>query len=146
MISPSLRAFADRAVEHKTIDAGEVDHLRRTILCEGVTSREEADVLIALERAVGASAHPSFVDFMVASIVDYVVWTSRPTGYVSRDDALWLVASLNCGQGPTRAARRIVFAVIQDAEQVDEVLLAFAMRGSRTRRADAGQDPGRIAA
>lgn len=145
MIDHLLRAFIDGVLENRKIEAADVNQLRRTILPDGVTTRDEADVLIALDRAV-ADADPSWVEFLVTSIVDFVVWTTRPTGYVGRDNAHWLVASLGCGSGPTRNAKCIAFEVIRDAEQVDEALLAFALRGARRKRENAAADRGLLAA
>ena len=129
MIKNSLRAFVDAAVEHKRVTKQEVRKLQRYILEDGISSREEADTLIALERAVPAD--PAFAEYLVAAVVAFAVWGARPTGYVDEDTARWLVATLACGDGPTQAARRIAFEIVKEAEQVDEALLAFVMRGSR---------------
>jgi hypothetical protein len=130
MIKNSLRTFVDRVLEDKRITGENVQQLQRTILRDGITTREEADVLIALDRAI-ADADRAWTEFLVASVVDFVVWTSRPTGFVGHDDATWLVTTLSCGEGPTKNAKQIAFEVIKEAEQVDEALLAFAMRGVR---------------
>lgn len=145
MIKNSLRVFVDRVLENKKISAEDVGLLQGTVLPDGVTTREDADVLVALDRAV-ADTDASWVVFLVASVVDFVVWTSRPTGYVGHDDASWLVATLSCGKGPARNARRIAFEVIREAEQVDEALLAFALRGSRERGKQVSHDRGSLAA
>jgi hypothetical protein len=129
MIKKTLRAFADAVVEHKRITLKDVRKLRRYILEDGIASREEADTLIALERAV--PAEPAFAEYLVGAVVDFAVWGARPTGYVDQDTARWLVATLSCGEGPTETARHIAFEIVREAEQVDEALLAFAMRGSR---------------
>lgn len=142
MIKHSLLIFADRAVENGSISAKDVNELQRIVLADGITCREEADTLIALDRAV-PGADPAFADFLVAQIVDFAVWTSRPTGYVDQDTARWLVASLGCGSGPSENARRIAFEVVKEAEQVDEVLLAFAMRGTKHRSGDAARSDSR---
>ena len=145
MIRTSLRVFVDRVLQNGRLSADDVHQLQAVILSDGVTTREEADVLIALDRAV-AETDASWVVFLVASVVDFVVWTSRPTGYVGHDDAAWLIASLSCGKGPIRNAKRIVFQVIREAEQVDEALLAFALRGSRTHEAQGGAERRSLAA
>jgi hypothetical protein len=131
MIKNSLRAFADAAVENKRITKQDVRKLQRYILGDGISSREEADTLIALEGAVPVD--PAFADYLVGAVVDFAVWGARPTGYIDQDTARWLVATLSCGQGPTETAVRIAFEVVKEAEQVDEAILAFAMRGSRRR-------------
>ena len=131
MIKNSLRAFVETIVENKRITKKDVRKLQRYLLEDGIASREEADTLIALERAVPAD--PNFAEYLVRAVVDFAVWGARPTGYVDQDTARWLVATLSCGEGPSAAASRIAFEIVKEAEQVDEALLAFAMRGSRHR-------------
>jgi hypothetical protein len=130
MIKNSLRTFVDTVLDNKAITSDDVCRLRREVLADGILCREEADVLIALDRAV-PQAGQDFRDFVVASVVDFAVWTSRPTGYVDRDTARWLATSLSCGSGPTPTALRIGFEVVKEAQQVDEALLAFVLRGQQ---------------
>jgi hypothetical protein len=132
MINHSLRAFVDRVLETQRISADDVHQLQRVIIGEGMTTREEADVLVALDRAV-PDADEAWADFLVTAVAEFVVWTSRPTGYVDHDGACWLVTTLSCGAGPTRNAGRIAFGAIKEAQQVDEALLAFALRASSRR-------------
>ena len=133
MIKGSLREFADRVLESKRIGEDDVRSLQRNILSDGIVSREVADVLIALDRAIEA-AHPAWAAYLTGMIVEFVVWTSRPTGFVDADTARWLVASLGRGDGPTETAKRIAFEVVREAERADEILLAFAMRAAQGRR------------
>jgi hypothetical protein len=140
MVNNSLQAFADRVLEKQRIGSDDVQQLQRIILEDGLTGRDEADVLIALDRAV-AEADKTWADFLVAAVADFVVWSSRPTGYVEYESACWLVATLSCGDGPTENAVHIAFDIIKEAQQVDEALLAFVLRASSRRpqaRADRG--------
>jgi hypothetical protein len=132
MIKVSLHSFVDRVMETRVISADDVRVLQREIFVDGLVSREEADVLIALDRAV-AKADPTFADFLVRAVVDFAVWGARPTGYVDQDGARWLTQSLSCGAGPTEAAARIAFEIVREAQQVDEILLAYAMRTAHVR-------------
>lgn len=132
MIKVSLHSFVDRVMEARVISSDDVKALQRDIFADGLVSREEADVLIALDRAL-AKADPSWADFLVRTVVDFAVWGARPTGYVNQDDARWLTQSLSCGAGPTETAARIAFEIVREAEQVDEVLVAFALRTAHVR-------------
>jgi hypothetical protein len=147
MIKNSLRAFVNRALEHKHISAEDVKELRRDILRDGLSSREEADALVALDRAA-VPADGSWAEFLVETIVEFAVWTSRPTGYIDRSTAAWLVATLSAGAGPTATAIRIAFEIVREAETVDETLLAFVMRGAkhRSRGGETVAEPERVAA
>ena len=137
MIKGSLHAFTDCVLEAKRISEEDVQLLQRSILEDGLASREEADVLIALDRAVDA-AHPAWAVYLIGAVVEFVVWTSRPTGVVDADTARWLVASLGCGLGPTETAARIAFEVIREAERTDEALVAFVLHAAERRRRQEG--------
>ena len=112
MIKNSLRAFVNRVIEHKRISAEDVKELRCDILGGGLICREEADMLLALDRVV-TPADGSWAEFLVSAIVEFAVWTSRPTGYIDADTARWLVATLSAGHGPTENAARIAFEVVE---------------------------------
>jgi hypothetical protein len=101
MISHELREFVDRVMDRHAIDDEDVKMLQREILLDSVMSRDVVDVLIALDRAVAESS-TSFADYLVALVVDFAVWESRPTGLIDRDKAHWLVATLSSGNGPTQ--------------------------------------------
>jgi hypothetical protein len=132
MIKVSLHGFVDRVMETRAISADDVKTLQRDIFPDGIVSREEADVLIALDRAV-AKADAGFAEFLVRAVVDYAVWGARPTGYVDQDGARWLTQSLSCGAGPTETAARIAFEIVKEAQEVDETLLAYALRTAQAR-------------
>lgn len=136
MVSVELRDFVDAVLERRSIDEDDVRKLAREILVDGAINNETIDVLVALDRAV-RSTHPNWAEFLVATTVDYVVWTSRPTGVVNRDTAQWLLTSLSIGEGPTENAMRIAFEVVREAERCDELLITFAMgKGSLKARQD----------
>ena len=97
-------------------------------------------MLLALDRVV-TPADGSWAEFLVSAIVEFAVWTSRPTGYIDADTARWLVATLSAGHGPTENAARIAFEVVKEAEKADEALLAFAMRGAKHRTGRQEREP-----
>lgn len=134
MIGHQLREFVDRVMDKGAIDDEDVKMLQRGILDDGVMTREVVDVLVALDRAVSTRCE-EFADYLVALIVDHVVWESRPTGLVDRETAQWLVTTLSVGEGPTPTARRIAFEIVREAERCDELLLGFTLnRGAESPR------------
>ena len=136
MIGNDIRDFVEHILEKHQISDADVQRLARTILPHGAISHEVIDVLVALDRAV-ATPNANWVEFLVATTVDYVVWTSRPTGIVSRDLAQWLITTLSIGEGPTETAMRIAFEVVREADRCDETLISFAMgKGSLKARQD----------
>jgi hypothetical protein len=124
MIRVSLRFFASRVLKTKRMDAGDRQTLERVIFSDGIRSRVEAEILLQLARAV-QPADLAWNDFVVASIVDFAVWGTRPTGYVDPGMAEWLVAILSEG-GATPLTRRIARAIVAEAQGVDPRLADFA--------------------
>lgn len=132
MIRASLENFISAVMSEGEITLPDMRRLQRDILPDGVESRDEADLLIALDRAL-PQKHCTWSAFVIQAVVDFVVWTSRPTGYVDQDTAGWLVASLSAGTGPSPVAQAIAFDVVREAERADTALLAFVMRSAQGR-------------
>jgi hypothetical protein len=137
MTNTSLSEFAGRLRAKSRITFADVQRLRRDVLPDGITSREDTELLISLDRDVSRS-NPEWESWLVAMVVDFVVWTERPTGVVDEDTAFWLAATLNCeGARATKTGRLIAREVVQEAEAFEnEALTAlastFATRKSRT--------------
>jgi hypothetical protein len=134
MITWALETFIAGVQERGRIGRDDVRLLQRDILPNGVENRDEADMLIALDRAI-PSKDASWSAFAIQTVVDFVVWTSRPTGRIDRETAEWLVASLGCGTGPTDVALAIAFEAVRESDGADELLVAFVMRSTAGRRA-----------
>jgi hypothetical protein len=142
MIRWALESFVNSTMGRGEISRADVNALRRDVLPNGVETRDEADVLIALDRALHEK-DDSWSAYMLQTVVDFVVWSSRPTGRVDRDTAEWLIASLGCGTGPSEIAVAIAFDIIREAEASDEALVAWVMRwkSRNTRDLATGQAP-----
>lgn len=138
MLNEQLADTLAGLAKNKTISDDDVRHLARDIVPDGIATREEADMLLALDRVV-TQAGPLWEDFLVATLVDFVVWDSRPTGRVDRDTARWLIDSLSAGTGASTRAHRAAFEIVREADSVCDALSAFVMAGSRRK----GAAPGR---
>jgi hypothetical protein len=123
MIRDSLHFFARRVLRTKRMDASDLRTLQRIIFSDGVTSREEVEVLLRLAHGI-EDADPAWADFVVTAIVDFVVWGARPTGYVTPDMARWLTAALSDG-GVSRIARRVAREIAREAHEVDPRLASL---------------------
>lgn len=132
MTRQSLEHFIQDIVGKAEISLDDVRRLRRDVLPNGFETRDEADLLIALDRAVDRR-HGVWSAFVLEAVVQYVVWTTRPTGYVDRETANWLIASLSAGRGPTRLAEAIAFEVVREAEGADAALVTFALQSASGR-------------
>lgn len=131
MIRKDLRDFIESAIDGKYISAEDIEKLRQDILREGLSSRAEAEALLALDRTV--ETHESWGAALTALIVDFVVRSSRGAGEVTGSDALWLVTALDVG-GPTRTGLEIAYAVLERKSDIDGALLDFIMRARQQAR------------
>jgi hypothetical protein len=131
MIKNNLRDFIETAIDNKYISADDVKKLQREILEDGIMNRREAEALLALDRTL--ATHESWGPALTALIVDFMVWSLRPTGVVTNDDAMWLTTALDVG-GPTETAMNIAYAILDETRHVDAALLDFIMRGRQHAR------------
>jgi hypothetical protein len=131
MLKSNLSEFVDRVNDNKHIAADDVKVLLRSVLEDGLISREDAETLLALDRTFASDE--SWADALVPLMVDHVVWGARPTGAVTTEKARWLAAALELG-GPTDTAMRIAYAVVDEAQTTDEALIDFIMRGRQTAK------------
>ena len=69
MINDQLRAVIDRALDRERISVEDVRELQREVFEHGLTCREEANVLAALDRAV-PTADPLWAKFFIMSLVE----------------------------------------------------------------------------
>jgi len=137
MIQISVEQFCNHAVSAGEISAEDLLALKREVIPDGITRREEVDLLVALERAVPSSE--DFADFLVATVVDYVVWGERSTGYVDRETATWLAATFTGRTGPSPVAARIAQEIVREAQGSAESLTAFALEANRWIREPAAR-------
>lgn len=122
MTSDRLRQAAEEIIGRGRIAFADVRRLRRDILPDGVSSREEAEMLIRLDQETARSDR-AWTEFFVSELVDFVVWAERPTGIVDEEAAMWLSDALDRGRA-TRSSRALVHAIVREAERVHESLSA----------------------
>ncbi|NBJ12357.1 hypothetical protein [Microvirga arsenatis] len=131
MLTDQLRDFIDRVSDRGHVSEDDVRMLEGEILRDGITSRLEAESLLALDRIVTAAE--GWGTALARLIADFVVWKRAPQGAVSNDDALWLATLLEVG-GPSPNAMAIAYAILDEAGHVDVALLDFIMRGRQQAR------------
>ena len=125
MSTSSLQEFVAKIATRNRITFADVRRLQRDILPDGVVDREQAELLLGVDRTV-ARADKAWADWLVVTIVDFAVWGERPTGTVEGEPARWLGEVLTRGGAPTRAGRRIAREVRREAEAVDEPMASLA--------------------
>lgn len=122
MSNVTLRMFAARVGKSRRIGFDDVGKLRRDILPDGINSRDEAELLFAIDRKL-SRADSSFADWLVAALADFAVWGARPTGYVDADTARWLRPLLL--NASASVMRRTVQEIALEAQGVDQALLSL---------------------
>jgi hypothetical protein len=123
-MSSTLRDFASAASQSKRIRFGDLRRLKRDILPARITTREEVEVLIALD-AVIERADREWRSYLIATVRDFVVWGLSLVGRVDRQKAEWLVAVLSSGVA-RKTARILAHEVAREAHHVDDTLVIFA--------------------
>jgi hypothetical protein len=123
-MNKSLQVFAERVLAKGRIAKRDVQDLQRNCLADGLMSREEAEILIRLDREAG-TLHASWSAYFIATLTDFVVWGSRPTGAIDSDTAHWLAGALT-GTGESPRAPRLIAELMSEAQDIDEALLAVA--------------------
>jgi hypothetical protein len=124
-MAKGFAAWGD-SIRHKgRIARQDVAALRREVLVDGLSSLEEAEAVLAVDRAV-AVAHSSWAPTLIAILTDFAVWGARPTGIIDPAMGAWLAERL---LGPAASPRggRVLAAIVHEADQVDEALLARIM-------------------
>jgi hypothetical protein len=114
MINSALQTFANKVQQAGRISFGDVKRLKRDILPDGISSRDEAELLLILAQSVGRTDR-AFGDWLVATTVDFVVWGMRPTGTVDAETAAWLSPFL-VGQRTTKTMRRLARELTAEAD------------------------------
>jgi len=124
----SPEAFASNVQKAGRISFGDVKRLQRDILPDGICLREEAELLLTLDQTI-SRADRAFADWLVAMMVDFVVWGVRPTGSVDAETAAWLTPVL-VGQRATKTIRRLARELAAEAQQGATALLSPALNGT----------------
>jgi hypothetical protein len=113
MINTALSAFVSKATAKNRITFGDMRRLQRDVLPDGAVSREEAELLITLDRNIGKTDR-SWADYLVETIMEFVVWVEEPTGVIDDDTVLWLAEALSSGGALTKNGRRIAREVARE--------------------------------
>jgi hypothetical protein len=120
MSNNSLSEFVEKALVKGRISFGDVRRLQRDILPDGLASRADAELLLTLDGRLG-KVDAAWERFIVRTIVDFVVWSERPTGIVDEDTAEWLARRLAETSGSRARARSVAIA-----REIAEEAHAFA--------------------
>src|SRR3954470_8695843 len=117
MDGASLRDFVRKALHIKRIRFADLRRLQRDVLPARITTREQAEILIALDESVD-NADREWRRYLIATVRDFVVWGTPPAGRIDRGKSEWLVAALRTSSRKTAGA--ITRETIRQAPAVED--------------------------
>ena len=110
------------------IDADDVLMLRREMFADGVVLSDEAEALFALNAACTDQC-PEWPVFFTEAITDYIVHQEKPSGYISVENADWLINAISRdGRIDSMTELELLVRVLEAAKFSTERLAAFALR------------------
>jgi len=119
------REMAFSVLEKANLNFDDITEFRRYIFETGIASREEAEILMALDRRMTSDV-PGWRAFFIEAITDFVVWQSRPTGRISVTDLDWLLGCLT--DKPSINAVALLFEILRESHEAPQHLSETVMR------------------
>jgi hypothetical protein len=110
------------------ITAEDVLKLRQRVFWKGVVTEKDAEMVFVLNDRLGAKADASWPLFFVEALVDYVVMQADPSGYISQDNADWLIARIShSGPVDTASELELLVKTLERAKLSPVKLVKFAL-------------------
>ncbi|MFN3748092.1 MAG: hypothetical protein ACK4SJ_05335 [Sphingorhabdus sp.] len=101
--------------------------LRQAIWNDGVLTQAEAQALFELN-AMAKSKDPEWIAFFTEAVCDYVIDGSEPKGYVSEENALWVVEEIDSdGRVESAGELELLVKLAEKAIELPNVLKFYAL-------------------
>lgn len=127
-MSMHFRGIADNAAADGVISETEIVTLRQAGWADGKMEPDEAEALFTANDAIGDSS-PEWTTFFVEAIGEYVVNQVPPRGYVSDEQAKWLIAHVDHdGKVDTVSELELLVRIFEIAENTPQTLRAYVMK------------------
>ena len=109
------------------ITADDVLLLRGEVFRDGIVTRAEAESLFALHASCRDQC-AEWPGFFVEAVTDYIVHQEKPQGYISDDNAEWLIRAISRdGAVDTAVEMELLVSVLEKARSSPERLSAYAL-------------------
>ena len=119
--------FSNLLQDASRITDEDVIRFRREVFQDAIISRVEAEGVFAMNNAVEETSQ-AWNDFFVEAMVDYCVNQAKPRGYMSENNAEWLIKQItHDGRLDTNSELELVVKIIEKANEVPETFAAFAL-------------------
>lgn len=110
-----------------SIKDADVLKLRRSYYDDGIITAEEADVIFALNDACPVQ-DPAWADCFVETITDYLVEQAEPQGYLTAENAKWLIERIaRDGRVDSKTELELLVSVLDKARWAPQSLVRFAL-------------------
>jgi len=117
----------DEIVKRGSVKDADVLRLRSAFYEDGAIDAEEADKLFAINDGCPVK-DPSWSQFFVEAITDHVVLQAEPEGYITTENAKWLIDRIsNDGKVDTKAELELLISVIDRARWSPASLVHFCL-------------------
>ncbi|MDG4896554.1 hypothetical protein P9272_23595 [Mesorhizobium sp. WSM4976] len=109
------------------ITAEDVAMLRREVFADGVVTRGEAEALFALDQT-SRDKCDEWTPFFVEAVTDYIVHQEKPEGYISDQNADWLIRTVSRdGMVDSRTELELLVHVLEEAKSSPGQLSVYAL-------------------
>ena len=110
-----------------SIKDADVLRLRRNYYDDGIVTAEEADNIFALNDTCPVQ-DPAWADCFIETITDYLVEQAQPSGYLTVENADWLLARIRKdGRIETKTELELLINVLDKARWAPQGLVRFAL-------------------
>lgn len=117
----------DDILSRGSIKDSDIARFRRVLYEDGIISAEEADLLFRLN-AECAVKDPAWAALFVEGITDYVVFQELPQGYLTANNAKWLIERVSKnGNVGSRTELELIVNVLDKARWAPVSLVKFAL-------------------
>lgn len=110
------------------ITADDILTLRHRVFWKGVVTEADAELAFALNDRLHQQADPAWPAFFVEALTDYLVIQAQPSGYVSEENAAWLMQRIGrSGHVDTACELELLIKVLERSQQSPVELVRFAL-------------------
>lgn len=110
------------------ITAEDVLKLRNRVFWKGVVTEKDAEMVFHLNDRLGHGADPSWSLFFVEALTDYIVMQAEPQGYISDENAEWLIARIShSGHVDSENELELLVKALERAKLSPVGLIKFAL-------------------
>ena len=110
-----------------SIKDADVLRLRRSYYDDGRIAADEAETLLALNEACPVQ-DPAWADCFVEIITDYIVEQAEPQGYLTAENARWLIARIaRQGKVEAKTGLELVVSVLEKSRWAPQSFVRFAL-------------------